>query len=486
MKKTEIDFQKVLNAIDDLVLVKAEKSKILWANDSFLNYYGMSRDELKNLIDSDHSDPDNTLQYVKDDAEVFETKKKVSIPSEPVTNSKNEVHYFHTIKTPIFEGNEVVQLVGVSRQNKSENLIKASEERQEQIKSFINFQRDFMTNLDLPGLFVDASGRIVFASSSFLKMFSLEPENFQNKDFDTVFDGTDMKIHTLSDHSRLEFNNMSLKFNGVFAFGDFTAIPWFFDTNVSGGHYLIFKNRTEEHKLNKKLQTAIKKSIWTDKLRSLGEISAGVGHEINNPLSAILGTIEKLEIKAEKAKLPDSIAKDLERIERNANRISQIVNSLRALSRDSSEDEPQECKLRDVINEALSVTADRFRRHEVKLEPLCSDDITVRIRPGEITRVFINLINNSIDAIKNDNSPWVKIECSKNQDGCFIRFSDSGKGIPEKIAERIFDPFFTTKEFGEGTGLGLGICHDIVKSHGGELTYVDSQSNTTFLIRMPS
>lgn len=480
----DTSWEDILNSVTDLVLIKGEKSKIVWANDAFLSHYGMSRSELKDLVDAKHSDPDDTLQYVKDDKIVFETKKTLDIPSEPVTNTKGEVNYFHTIKSPVLQNDKTILTVGISRLIDSKDLIKSSQIEHSLTKEYLRFQRSFMSNLNIPTLFTDATGRIVFASDTFANLFKLSPQDFNGKDIQYIFN--DDKIQDeISGVEKAEFNEVELNINNTFAFGDITVLRWYLKDKVAAGRFLLFKNRTEEYHLANQLESAVKKSIWNDKLKALGEISAGVGHEINNPLTIILGAIEQLTETKLSKELTPLVQKKIEKIKTHALRVSDIVQSLKALSRDTSDDTFTTSDLFEVLNQAVTISKERLKSLEIPLSIECKENINVKLKIGEITQVFLNLINNAIDEIKDTSAPWIKITCLESDNYYIINFQDSGTGIPSDIADRIFDPFFTTKEAGLGTGLGLGICHDIIASHGGEITYLSDEKNTTFQIRLP-
>lgn len=151
-------YAQVLDSISDLVLVKGPKSRILWANRAFLEYYGMTIEALRGIIDAPFSEPDHTQQYVKDDARVFETGEVLDIPAEPVTRHDGQIRYFHTVKTPLLgENGEVLMTVGVSR-DITEKLAAISErKRQERI---IDEQRQRMITTSKFSALGEMSGAI--------------------------------------------------------------------------------------------------------------------------------------------------------------------------------------------------------------------------------------------------------------------------------------------------------------------------------------
>jgi PAS domain S-box-containing protein len=241
--------------------------------------------------------------------------------------------------------------------------------------------------------------------------------------------------------------------------------------------------------------------IDSDRLTSLGMLSAGVAHEINNPLSYVSGNQsfarERLARLREQIAIlsPADITTTLADIdealrdsEGGTQRIANIVKDLRKLSRDDA-GEQQDIDVTCVLGTSINMTKFEIQKRaqlETKLDPV------PRVRGSEtrLGQIFINLLMNAVQAIA-PNAPTKNLVSVRTYTGpagdAVIEVADSGCGIPEAIRGRIFDPFFTTKPLGEGTGLGLAICHGIVTSLGGEIT-VESRTGrgTTFRVRLPA
>jgi C4-dicarboxylate-specific signal transduction histidine kinase len=166
---------------------------------------------------------------------------------------------------------------------------------------------------------------------------------------------------------------------------------------------------------------------------------------------------------------------------------SEIISHLRTFGR-AAPVSREPVALNDVIERALALMHQqlRLRQIEVTVE-LCSDSFMVIGNAIQIEQVFINLLNNSRDAVANAPERRIDILCSIDDGIAEIRFRDTGPGIPEGLEQRIFDPFFTTKEVGEGTGLGLSITYSIVKDHDGTISVEKTppSGGAVFLIRLP-
>jgi signal transduction histidine kinase len=438
----------------------------------------MTEEELYNILDADTSDPDDTLQYIKDDNFVFKNEKMLLIDSEPVTNSAGSVGYFETKKHPIFNDSEVKEIVCVSRKIENDKLIKLSEGERASRKDFLYFQKKFLSKIKSPILFLDAQGRIISVSKTFSDLFGTEVNSICGLFVENLVSIKTFPKQGLS----LELENVEIKINDVSIEGFVSISPWYFSSDEAGGHLLFFSDRSKEIALKRELEQEKKQSILSDRHKSLGEMSAGVGHEINNPLAIILGTLEKINI-LYPDEASENIKADLEVIKKSSLRISAIVKGLKNLSRDASQDDFESISIIDIINDALSLCEGRAINLGIEISKEVNDTFNINCRPTEIAQVIYNLISNSIDEISDQNKPWIKIITSNEDKKNILSIVDSGAGVSETIANNIFDPFFTTKRAGHGTGLGLGISKQIMLQHSGDLILNTKSDNTHFIVQ---
>lgn len=226
--------------------------------------------------------------------------------------------------------------------------------------------------------------------------------------------------------------------------------------------------------------------IETAKMAALGEMSGGIAHEINNPLTIIIGKTEQLIRYLDKvSERKESYLKDLELIKKTALRISKIIKGLRSFSRNAENDPMQEVNLKSIIDETLDLCREKFSSSGIEIHSEVPN-IQVKCRAVELSQVLMNLFSNSYDAISELEEKWISLQVSEVADKVRIQFKDSGKGIPTSVVDKIFQPFYTTKDVGKGTGLGLSISAGIMKNHGGSLDYDKSSPNTCFLIELPA
>jgi CheY-like chemotaxis protein len=223
-------------------------------------------------------------------------------------------------------------------------------------------------------------------------------------------------------------------------------------------------------------------------LASLGELAAGIGHEINNPLAIAIGNLELCRREFLKGDINlEHINKSIDKQNIALNRIKKIVDSLRVYTR-SDNNIVEDFSLKDIVGEVFYLLEEIYLKEGVTLifdSP--RNDFTISGVPGEFQQVILNLIKNAKDSIKGRDRQEIILTVHRRPlDQLTISVADTGSGIPEEIRDKIFNPFFTSKPVGEGTGLGLGICHDIIERMGGKL-YFDTimDEGTTFSIDLP-
>jgi two-component system NtrC family sensor kinase len=334
---------------------------------------------------------------------------------------------------------------------------------------------------------------------------------FQNIDFDER-----MRVRELQEE-KAKLRNTIKVYVLIAGIGVFMMIAFLLYRNNQHRkktNLLLEKQKEELEQTLRELKMTQAQLIQSEKMASLGELTAGIAHEIQNPLNFVNNfsevsnelidelKSEKLKPKTERdEKLEDEILNDihqnLEKINHHGKRADSIVKSMLEHSRKST----GQRTLTDI-----NVLAEEFLRlsyHGVRVKDksflvTLKNDLDEHagksnIVPQDIGRVLLNIFNNAFYAVakkekavgKNDYEPTVSLTTKKINGKIEIAITDNGNGIPQQIQDKIFQPFFTTKPTGEGTGLGLSICYDIIKSHGGELTMQSKEGEgTQFIIRL--
>lgn len=236
-----------------------------------------------------------------------------------------------------------------------------------------------------------------------------------------------------------------------------------------------------ERKRNKQRETEIQRNLSrTDRLTILGEITAGIAHELNTPLGNILGFAELIQQKTNDGQ----VAQDAQKIINSAIFAREVVKKLMFFSCEM----PQHMQVVDVkplVENALKLWGPNFQKAELEIQFVClKEQVYAQLDGIQLTQVLFNLLSNAIYASKPKGVVTVTLAEEKND--LVLMIADEGTGIPEAIRNQIFEPFFTTKPVGEGSGLGLSVAHGIIKSHRGKLTCgANYPKGTIFTLTLP-
>jgi PAS domain S-box-containing protein len=225
------------------------------------------------------------------------------------------------------------------------------------------------------------------------------------------------------------------------------------------------------------------KLVHTEKMAAVGQLVSGVAHEVNNPLTAVLGFTDLL---LDSPTVPDDAKADLMIVMQEAQRTKQIVQNLLSFARQTPAKRGL-VQVNSILDRTVALRAYDFANHNVEVTQELDPKLPDILADGhQLQQVFLNIINNAYDAVcETGRSGSIRITTAKVGSGIEITLRDNGPGITSP--DRIFDPFFTTKEVGKGTGLGLSICYGIVREHDGEISCHNNADGpgATFIVRLP-
>ncbi len=231
----------------------------------------------------------------------------------------------------------------------------------------------------------------------------------------------------------------------------------------------------------KKMERIVQQS---EKMSAIGQLAAGVAHEINNPLGVILGFSQNI---TKRIKPGDPFEMPVKSIEREAIRCKNLVQDLLTFSR-VSKTEKEPVDLTEAVESALSLVLAQAKVKNIELVKEFSQIPNIGADKNQIQQIVINLSNNAIDAMPKGGRLTIRLHKAKieNQEGGEIQVEDTGEGIPRDVQSKIFNPFFTTKEVGKGTGLGLSLVYEIVSKHKGKI-FLESEigKGTVFHVFLP-
>ncbi len=244
-----------------------------------------------------------------------------------------------------------------------------------------------------------------------------------------------------------------------------------------GSLVLLFEDQTERRRLQDQL-------IQSEKMSAIGQLIAGVAHDLNNPLTSVVGFADFL---AETEDTPAKLREPLRVIQQEAERAANIVRNLLSFAR-KQEHRRGSTAVRPLLNATLGLLHNQLMTNHVEARLEVEPDLPeLDIDANQIQQVFVNLINNAAQAIASAGRPGaILIRARKWIDGVAVDVIDDGPGISPELAAKVFEPFFTTKPEGQGTGLGLSISQGIVKEHGGRIALTSAENaGATFTVELP-
>lgn len=336
----------------------------------------------------------------------------------------------------------------------------------------------------------DAQGKITYVNDKFCEISKYGRDELLGQDHRILNSGTHpssffknmWETITAGKFWRSEVCNKAK--DGSLYWVDTFISPLFNDNRIIDGFMAIRIDTTDKKKMEKNIEEEREKATISSKMATVGEMSAGIAHEINNPLAVISGTVDILNLKVQKEKY-DQIPKQVKTIKKAIERISKIIKGLKRVSYRSHHAELEKVSMREIMDDTLDFSREMLKSKGIDLFVEDLPECLIECRSVEISQVILNLINNARDAISNLEDKWIKIQTFQMGNQLRVNVIDSGKGIPLDIQDKIMESFFTTKELGKGTGLGLSLSKRIIEEHNGQLFIDNENENTCFSLILP-
>jgi C4-dicarboxylate-specific signal transduction histidine kinase len=247
-------------------------------------------------------------------------------------------------------------------------------------------------------------------------------------------------------------------------------------------HRRLQKQNRQVREMSRQVRRQHRAMIQHEKMVALGQMAAGVTHEIANPLASMDSVLQLAQRKPDKLR-PDFIATLREQV----SRINQIILQMKTFAH-PTDTQLQLTPLNEIVEQALEMVRFDKRIRNVSIKRHLSPDVgLVRVMPQATQQVLVNLMINSLDAMADAAYPTLTLSTERVDGDCVITVTDNGQGIRPEHMSRLFEPFFTTKPVAKGTGLGLSISYSLVRKQGGQITAVsETGKGTTFAIRLPA
>jgi PAS domain S-box-containing protein len=479
-KQAEEALQAILKtALDGFYLADLE-GKLLEVNDSYCKMIGYTREELLKMSTRDIEaieSPEEIAQHIKkvmaQGSDRFESRHKRK--DGQIINVEISVNYLD-----VGEGQLFVFARDITERRRAEEALRDSEEKSRKMFESVS---DSISVIDLSGIITQTNQRTVEIHG-----FSSREEMVGMNAFDLV---------APRDRERIARNMRQALKRGIIRDQEYTLLradgsefPAELSTSVlkdaSGkvtSHITIARDITERKQAEEREKELQKELLLSSRLASIGELAAGIAHQINNPLTGVLGFSQRLLRKS----TDQETNQDLKRIYTEAERAAKVVQNLLTFAR-RRQPQKQDSDINEILESALELRAYELTTSNI--------EVVTDLAPGlpelmldfqQIQEVFLNIILNAEQAMTEANGGGKLTIKTKERKG-YIRttFTDNGPGIPAKNLEKIFDPFFSTKGEKGGTGLGLSVCHGIISEHGGRI-YARSKpgEGATFFIELP-
>lgn len=485
-RKTEEGFKQVLTALNETAIVAYTDAAgtITEVNDNFCKISGYSKEE---LIGKNHRILNSKTHKNEFFAKMWKTISSGQSWTGDIQNRRKngELYWVRTVITPLIGSDKKVSRYVAIRfditaekeaEHKGAEVSRLLDVVLQNVPSMI-FVKDYTKGLRF-SLFNKAGEELLGLKQSELvgkSDYDLFPK--EQADFFTQKDKAVFESHSILKIAQEEISTPKGK-----RILSTQKVP-IYEENGSP-HLLIgiSNDITEEIKAKEAFDLERTKSLRSAKLASLGEMSAGIAHEINNPVTIILGTVRLLP---KFANDPDKLKAKVETIEKASNRIAKIVSGLKKFSRSSDKNEHKLHSLGAILNESLILTESKAKKYFTPIAVDCRTDKQVLCDEVEMEQIFVNMINNSVDAVKNLPEKWIRVSIFEERGAVVLQIRDSGSGVPESVQKKLFQPFFTTKPVGEGTGLGLSIVKGILDEHKATIELLSHERHTCFEIRFP-
>jgi PAS domain S-box-containing protein len=354
-----------------------------------------------------------------------------------------------------------------------ESLQKQLRIREEKLRNWAENWQNSFDAIEEAMAVCDAEGRVIVANRKFREEFGEDVEGLKIVDTLCIKYIDRSKCPLIKTLETAQPQSEVLEKNGRFIY--ISTYPIKGRDGNSIGAVWIGKDITKERELEER-------ALQSEKMVALGELIAGIAHELNNPLSVVVGYSEMLTT----VELPEDVREKIKRIYNSGIRAANIIKRLIGISR-KKPPETVPLNINQIVENVIELLAYEFSSEGIEIKKELQSQSLVQGDSTQLTQVVLNLIKNAHDAVLETERPhWIKIKTYDKDDYVFLEISDSGPGIPPENLHRIFEPFFTTKEVGKGTGLGLSITYTIVKAHGGEIIASNQpEGGAIFSVQLP-
>ena len=529
LKKMEVEHEEeknllrtVIDSLPDYIFVKDTDSRYLVSNKAFANFLGQkTAEELVGKSVFEVYPQELAAQFYADDQEIIRSGQTLLNIEERSEDHMGNTVWDLTSKIPLRDSSgKIIGIVGIAKditeRKRAEESLRESEERYRTIVENIPIAVYRNTS--------GAKGKFLMTNPAFLKMFGLSSEDeltgMSAADF--YMNAEDRQLFSSNILAKGSVKDVELslrKKDGSPIWGSVSAII----VNDERGKGVYFdcmimditeRKRMEEEReglikglqaineelkdSNQQLEEATVQLIQSEKLSALGELTAGVAHELNQPLNGIKIISQSILRDIEKNRFEEKdVGGDLNEIVGQVNKMAEIIDHMRIYSRNTEGGSEEMIDLNSVIKGPFKLLDQQLKTHNIEVVRELTPDLPkVKGDPIRLEQVFMNLITNARCALDSSEKENKRIEVktyktdnhrsAPENPTVVVEVKDNGEGIPEHLKKKIFQPFFTTREPGKGTGLGLSVSSKIIEEHRGRIEMESKVSEgTTFRVILP-
>jgi PAS domain S-box-containing protein len=464
----------LLDGATDSIILFDFAGSVLYANAAAAELRGYSREELSAMKVRDFIPPHLLEGFEQRNNKLLDEGKNIY---ETAALHKTGIEIPIEINSRVIEAGGKKVIFSIARDLRE----------RKNVESELQLKAEIIDNVNDAVNLIDFAGNIVFVNAEACRMLGytfaeLTSMNMSQIDTPEYAKGGPSRRNTAAEQNYHSFESVHIRKDG-------STIPVEANIRVidTGGRKLILgvvRNITERKKTEEQRRELEQKAHVAGRLATVGEMAAGIAHEINNPLTGVIGYAQLL---MQRGELPEDVMKDLNTIYEGSQRVANIIKRMLSFAR-QTRPVRNYAFINDIIQNTLELRSYHLKTNNINIHLKLDPSLPVTIADtGQLQQVLLNLIINAEMAIKQARVKGViTIKTAKENEIIKITVADDGPGISRENLNRVFDPFFTTKEVGQGTGLGLSVCHGIITEHNGRI-YAESKPGhgATFTIELP-
>jgi len=486
LRQSEERFRTVLDEMEESYYEVDIAGNFTFFNDALCRQLGYSREELMGMNYRVITTPDDAENIFKTYNQIYLTGQPIRAFTSKIVRKDGKTGLGEISVLPLRnDKDEIIGFRGiahdVTERKQMEEALTRSEER----------YRTVLEQMEEAYFEVDIAGNFTFFNNSMCRQLGYSREELIGMNYRAYMSKNDMQrvykafnqIYRTGKTIK-GFPTERIRKDGTRIFTEESAFPLKNERGEIIGFRGIIHDVTEHKQAEEEKRQMEQQAQLASRLACVGELASGIAHEINNPLTGVVGYTHLL---LTRKGIPQDVRRDLETIYEGAQRVADILKKLLTFA-GQHKPERRLSNINEILSTALDLQAYALASHNISVSFQPARDLPMTVvDPGQLQQVFLNLIMNAETEMKLAHDKGkLSIKTEHIDNTIRISFKDNGPGIAKKNLERIFDPFFSTREVGQGTGLGLSVCHGIITDHKGRI-WAESKlgKGATFILELP-